>query len=89
MGMSTHVTGIKPADEKFKEMEHIYRSCEKAGIHPPEEVTNFFEEEEPDPRGVCVEIKSHEWGRDCSDGVEVYLDELPKDVKIIRFYNSY
>lgn len=89
MGMSTHVIGFKPPDEKWKKMKAIWDSCETAGVSCPDEVDEYFNGEPPDSAGVEVEIKSCEWSDECREGFEIKLDELPKDVKTVRFYNSY
>lgn len=95
MGMSTSVIGIKPADKKFKKMYDIYANCEEMGIEIPKEVDEFFNNEEPDEKGVCMDLSSEnyscckEYSDEMQEGYEVYVKELPKDIKIIRFVNSY
>jgi hypothetical protein len=89
MSMSTHVIGFRPPDEKWKKMKSVWDSCEKAGIDPPKEVTEFFNDCEPDPAGVEVEIKTHPYRAEMVDGYEVKLSELPKGISVIRFFNSY
>ena len=92
MSMSTHVIGFAPPDEKWKAMKSVYDSCINAGIYIPAEVENFFNGEKPDPAGVSTNIGflASKWtdGDMCS-GIEIDLSKLPKNVKIIRFYNSY
>lgn len=89
MSMSTHVVGFKPPDEKWKKMKAVYDACIEAGTEVPSSVTDFFNYEPPDPAGVEVEIKAREWKDDMCEGYEIDLKSLPKDVTIIRFYNSY
>ncbi len=91
MGMSSHVIGFKPPDEKWKKMQAIYNACEAAGVTIPKEVGEFFDYSPPDLAGVEVKIPVHESSnsRSCSDIYEVYLKDIPKDVTIIRFINSY
>lgn len=93
MGMSTHVVGFKPPDDKFKKMKAAWDACRAAGIEPPEEVYDFFGGESPDANGVVVEIEKHaccsKWSEDMQDGYEIDVSKLPKDVKIVRFYNSW
>lgn len=91
--MSTHVVGFRPPDEKWEKMKNVWESCHRAGIEAPKEVCEFFEWEEPDKNGVIVEIENtdavKEYNKDMREGFEVDIDKLPKDVKIIRFYNAY
>lgn len=93
MGMSTHVTGFKPADEKWHRMKAIADACDIAGVSWPPEVADFFGDELPDPSGVAVEIQRlpccREWSDDCESGFEIDVSKLPADVKIVRFYNSW
>jgi len=91
MGMSTHVIGFRPPDERWKRMKAVYDTCTKAKVEIPKEVDDFFGGGEPDESGVEVEIERteavEEWnGR---QGFQVDITKLPKDLKYIRFYNSY
>jgi len=94
MGMSTHVVGFKPPDDKWKKMKAVYDACQKAGINPPEEVFNFFGgSSEPDDQGVEVAIQklpcTKKFSSESKQGFEIDLKKLPPDVTVIRFYNSY
>ena len=44
---------------------------------------------EPDPKGIKVDIEHQEYQAQYSSGVEVDISSLSKDIKIIRFYNSW
>lgn len=90
MGMSTHVHGYITPDEKFQTMKRIYEDCECAGIDIPDKVSEFFNYGEPDDNGVECDIKQTEWtdGDMCS-GIEIRVADIPPDVYIIRFYNSW
>ena len=72
MGMSTNTVGIIPADEKWKEMKLIYDTCLKNKIEIPKKVNEFFNDEEPDEKGVKIYLKYEKWddGDMCS-GVEI------------------
>jgi hypothetical protein len=87
--MSTHVLGFKPPDEKWKKMKAIWDSCQAAGIDPPQEVEKFFDYCDPDPNGVEVKIEATEWRDNAREGYEIDVSKLPKDVTILRFYNSW
>jgi hypothetical protein len=94
MSMSTCVYGLKPPDERWKKMKAIYDSCEAANVDIPTEVNDFFEHEIPDDKGVKVYISdSHDccsnYSNDGEDGYEIDVLLLPKDIKIIRFVNSW
>jgi hypothetical protein len=93
MGMSTHVIGIRPPDAKWNQMKAVWDACKNAGIEPPEKVKDFFEYDSPDPAGIRVELQGNPCVRAYSDdmqqGFEVDITKLPKDVKILRFFNSY
>lgn len=91
MGASMHICGFRPPDGQWKAMKEVWDACERAGVDPPDEVFNFFNGEEPDDAGVEVELEpySHEFTREGCWGYEVHLDELPDNIKIVRFYMSY
>lgn len=93
MSMSTSITGFKPPDEKWKKMKAIWDACEEAGVSPPEAVDKFFNRVPPDDSGVEVRIDDTVCCRRCNGemrtGFEVLLDKIPKDVKIIRFWNTW
>jgi hypothetical protein len=95
--MSTHVEGFIPPDEKFNKMFRAYEACEVAGIRPPKEVTDFFNGVAPDPAGVRISLNYDkkykdavtEYNEDDGQGYEIDLTKLPKDIKVIRFTNSW
>lgn len=92
MGMSTHVVGFRPADDTWNKMKEAWIACENAGVDIPKEIYNFFEGINPEDRpGAEVNLgKSvREWRDDYRQGYEVDLTKIPKDVKILRFYNSF
>jgi hypothetical protein len=92
VSMSTHVFGIKPADEKWKKMKDAWEACIKALVPVPKEVLEYFNGERPDAKGVVVNLSEKavsEIDGDSSSGLEVNLDKVPDDVRIIRFVNSW
>lgn len=89
MGMSTFVYGFKPPDEKWARMKQIYEACEKEDIEIPDKVDDYFNGNEPDPAGVRVDIPAEGWRDENSEGIEIEVEKIPKDVKIIRFVNSW
>lgn len=94
MGMSTHVKGFRPPDEKWQQMKTVYDACVAAGISVPDEVSSFFDYRRPDPRGVEVDLARIdgvvvEWQNDSSAGLEIDVRKLPPDLHVVRFYNSW
>lgn len=91
--VSLSVIGIKPPDEKWKKMKAVYDACVVAESQLPTDVENFFGGEEPDKKGVIVEIEKtkavSKYSDEMIDGFEVDLTKLPPDVKIIRFTANY
>ena len=93
--MDTYVVGFKPPDEKWQKMFAIWKACDEANISTPEEVNEFFNDEEPDESGVRVDLSEledccREWNDgDMSQGFEIVVDKIPKDIKVVRFYNSW
>lgn len=93
MGMSTHIIGFKPPNEKWKRMKAVWDTCRAAGIDPPKEVYDFFEGEPPDASGIPVDLEDYNctmhYREDGNEGYEVHVTKLPLDVTVIRFYNSW
>ena len=89
MSMSTHIIGFIPPDKKWKEMKAIYDACVKANIEVPEAVNEFFNGYPPDPKGRYVEVQSEKYNAEGQGGIEIELSKIPKNVKFIRFYNSW
>jgi len=92
MSMSTHVIGFRPPDEKWERMKAVWDACVLGEIPIPHEVQEFFDDREPDEAGVEVQIQFHKWVDTkfgSAQGVEVDVRDLPADITIIRFYNSW
>ena len=95
MGMSTHIIGFIPPDDIWKKLKQVWDSCKAANINHPDEVDEFFNGEEPDDNGVSInledtfEVCCKAYHANASEGFEIDLSKVPKNVKIIRFYNSY
>lgn len=89
MSMSTHITGFAPPDANWQRMKAVWDACQEAEVTEPEEVTNFFDGETPDPTGVEVALPHREWSDANGVGYEIDVADIPPQVKTIRFYNSY
>lgn len=93
MSMSSHVVGFRPPDEKRKKMYEVWKTCSIAGIEPPDEVSEFFDYEDPDVLGVEVDLIKKalvtEWSNNGSRGFEIHVDDIPENITVIRFFNSW
>lgn len=90
MGMSTHVVGFVPPDDKWKAMKAVYDACAAAGVPVPREVDKFFDGVAPDPAGVEIELLVREWRDEyTSEGFELDVESIPPHVRTIRFFNSW
>lgn len=88
--MSTHIVGFRPPDDQWARMKGVYRSCQSAGVPIPKAVLDFFDGEDPkDLPGKEVPIKAEPWRDEGREGYQVDLTKLPKDVRYLRFYNSW
>lgn len=90
MGMSTHVVGFRPPDEKWRQMKAVWDACVAASTDIPMDVLDFFGHEDPDERGVEISLNFTGWndGRS-SEGFEVQVADIPEGCATIRFYNSW
>lgn len=91
MGMSTHVYGIVPADDKYNEMKALYDMCKKNDVSVPDEVWDFFDGDVPDSAGMQTSLDdaSTEFSSDMETGYEVDISKIDPKIKIIRFTNSW
>lgn len=91
MSQALWLYAFVPPDEKWKRMAKIYFACKEAKINPPPEVEEFFEDGEPDPRGQEIGLKhvAREYSADMHWGLEIDVDEIPEQAKMLRFYVSY
>lgn len=92
MGLSTHVVGIKPPDQRWREMKAIWDACVAAKVAVPRAVETFFDGDVPNTLGVEVHDLGEacvRYGDDAREGFDIYVDKLPPDVKIIRVYNAW
>ncbi len=91
MGMSTFVIGFVPPDDRWRKMKAIYDACIEAEVDIPKEVEEFFGGGEPDPAGMEQSLSKllREWSNDGGAGYELDVADIPKNVKTIRFYNSW
>jgi hypothetical protein len=87
--MSTHIVGFKLPGEKWYHMRAIWDGCKKANIDIPKEVLKYFNHEEPNDTGVEVELPHHKWSDHMKAGLEIEVESIPKDITLIRFYNSW
>lgn len=95
MSMSTYVKGVRPADETWHRMKNVWDACKDAGVPVPGEVDRFFDGDDPDPAGVIIDLDENKhpavrkWNDEYSSGLEVILSQLPPDVTVVRFINSW
>jgi hypothetical protein len=73
-----------------EEMKAVYDACKKAKVQIPEDVMRFFNWSDPDPLGVEVEIPHRAFNSERKgQGIEIDVSRIPKDVAVVRFYNSW
>ena len=89
MSTSIYAIGFKPPGDKWKKNKAVWDACEKANVPKPKEINEYFDWKKPDPAGVQVEVKTSEYTDDGTDGLEIDLTKLPKDVTTLRFCVSY
>lgn len=94
--MSTHVEGFRDSDDYHNKQKAVFIACTEAGVDLPEQTLKYFEYIAPTKdnlqyldQPLKVEIPTEEWSSDMCEGFEINLEEVPKGVKRIRFYNSY
>ena len=97
MSESISVTAFRDMDGEFQRMLEAKRYCEAHGFSYPKEVQDYFggdvEEAEDDLRDSMLEVPLgdivQEYESEGSDGYEVDVTRLPKEVKTLRFSRSW
>lgn len=93
MSESFHAYAIQELDEESQNMSDIWHACVRAKVDVPDEVIDFFGSQGPHDKGRPVSLDSHECCNNYSDdmktGLEIDIEKLPPNVKIIRFFVSY
>jgi len=89
MSMSTHVVGFREPDEKWHEMKKVFDSCIAAKVEVPRSVYDFFGGSPPDPAGIEMQLDLRPFRSEGSEGFEIDVETLPKNIKTIRFWNSW
>lgn len=90
MSMSTYVFGLRDAnDPQHKKMVAALTACQAANLPLPKQLEQYFKGTSDPDASLQVEIKSTKGGRDMTSYVDVALADLPPDVKVIRFCNSW
>jgi hypothetical protein len=89
--MSIHIVGFREPDDEWRKMKAAYDACEAAGIEIPPEIDRFFDGEKPDERGIEIDLEPHtkEFHTEAALGYEIEVADIPKQIKVLRFYNSW
>lgn len=89
MDITFSVIGFKQPDEKWKQMKAVHDACKKAGIEVPREIQKFFNYDPPKDNGVKVDLPLEEIKEYSEAGYLLKVADIPKDVTIIKIYESY
>jgi hypothetical protein len=97
MSVSTYLQAFRDLDGKFKKMMEAKKYCDKNNLSYPKEIKEYFGELldqndkdiEDEMAEIDIENVIEEYKEEMSEGFEIELSKLPKEVKKIRFINSY
>lgn len=91
MTQSLRLSAYVPPDERWEQMARIFFACKEARVEPPYEVSEYFEDGEPEPHGKEVSLKglAREYKADMHWGLEIEVGKIPENAKVLRFYISY
>lgn len=98
MGMSTNIVAFIPdTDETYQKHKKVLLACLEADVELPKTTAEYFNYSYPQEcaleekltfdlkEGEHYQIFKNDWSR----GFEIDLNKIPKEVKTIRFYNSF
>lgn len=92
MGMKSHVMFLRSKDDpEFKKKAAALNACLDAGVEPPDEIMEYFNDSYEEDDALRIEGTAHKWdpqdgGR---QGFDVFVSEIPEGTERIRFYNSW
>lgn len=90
MGMSTSVVLLRSKDDPtYQKNLKVLMACKEAGIDPPKEVDDYFGGDGDPEYPLETAFEPREWHNESASGFEIDLNELPPEVKTIRFFNSW
>lgn len=90
MAMSVRVIGFGPPSERWSQMKAVWDACMAAKVDVPAEVEAFFDDGPPDDHGQEVRVSSTDWTNgDMLVGLDVHVDKIPENVKVLRFYVAF
>ncbi len=59
MSNSLMIEGYKKPNDKWKRMKHVFDVCKEARVTVPQEVMEYFDNQEPSDVGVYVRLIEH------------------------------
>ena len=91
MSMSTYICGIVPPNDTWLKMKAVHDACRLASVDVPDVVTEFFNGDMPDDKGVIIDISNiaEKYSANGEHGFEIDIEKVPKHIKTIRFINSW
>jgi hypothetical protein len=92
--MDLRVVGIVKPDEQYKKNLKAWEALTEAGIEIPEQLLEYFNDEEPDGKGIIIPLKGilKDFKGTYLEGFDINISELVKNfpqVQIIRIYNDF
>lgn len=94
MGMTMHFIGLEEPSDTTKKMFKAKAFCDAEGLSYPEEVKEFFKTfGESTTEGEMITLDLTRIGRlfrgEKDAGYEIDVEQIPKGIKTLRFYNSW
>ena len=91
MSMSTRVVLLRDKnDPEHVKKVAVLRALVEAGISNwPIEIEAYFDGMDDEDMPLEIDFKPREWKDEYRQGYEIDIEDLPENVKTIRFYNSW
>jgi hypothetical protein len=91
MSMLVGVTGLTKPDEQWLKMKAVWDTCTEAGVVIPHTVKEYFDFDEPNEQEFAMSLHTLATKYENSNevGYEIEVDNIPSNVKTIRFYVSF
>lgn len=90
MSMSSYVYGLRDTkDPEYQKMAAALNACVAANLPLPKPLEQYFKGSSDPEESLQVEIKFKKVNKEMTTCYDVILADLPPDVKVIRFCNSW
>ena len=94
--METSVYGLlDKTNERLMKIKKVINNCHDLDVDVPDQIKKelkdlgLSEESFDNEKDIMIDLPSKEYKGEYEDGLEVNIEDIPENIKAIRFVNSY